>query len=130
MHESPTVSGGSACSFVTAELAARIGVLPSVAWSSTRTSRPSTVSAWITTWCPMRQPGPMLAPGPTTQPSPSVALGSIVAVRSTVAMKSGCTDGPVVSLSRRRNVPLVSSAGFADAAMPTQYVVPPGRLFQ
>ena len=49
---SPTVSGGSSCSFVVAEFAARIGSLPSVAWSSMRTSSPTTVSSWITTWWP------------------------------------------------------------------------------
>src|SRR5215208_3857213 len=51
-------------------------------------------------------------------------------VRSTVVTNVGMTLGPVVSLSRRRNVPVGSDAGFEAAAMPTQYVVPPGRSFQ
>ncbi len=49
MQVSPSVSGGSSCSVVVAELAAFIGSLPSEAWSSTRTSLPITVPSWITT---------------------------------------------------------------------------------
>src|ERR1051326_1453307 len=80
MLVSPTLSGGSDCSFVVAEFAAFIGDLPSEAWSSIRTSVPTRVSGWITTWWPRRQPAPSVTFAPMTQNSPSVAPAPIEAL--------------------------------------------------